>query len=320
MTAPIELTGLDAKNPLAFLAALGLLRVLDDHARSHGQERPRLSFVDCGQQMPILNSVPGSFDDVVGIILKDAARRVTDPVLQLAYDGTGKRIHASEPGATRDLKPQPFLARSVLDVAAVADRSTADLAAAFFSELVQDNNGNTKPTAFHFTAGQQTFLKMVDELRRGIGEADLHEALIGPWTGLSTLPSLSWDSTAARHYALSAGNPSKEKRGSVPAANWLGVLGLSFFPVSVVRRRLETTRVKGLWKTSVFSWPLWSPPTSSRTTASLLRMDILRLSARDREALGVSQVFGARILRSDQGGYGSFSPASVEPPRSSTAR
>jgi hypothetical protein len=156
---------------------------------------------------------------------------------------------------------------------------------------------------------------MVDELRSGIGAADLREALLGPWKGLSTLPSLSWDATAARQYALRAGNPSKEKRGSVPAANWLGDMALSFFPVMGIRRRLVTTRVEGGWKDSTFSWPLWSPPASSRTIASLLRLDILGLPTRDREALGVSEVLKARILRSDQGGYGSFSPPSVWFPR-----
>jgi hypothetical protein len=56
---------------------------------------------------------------------------------------------------------------------------------------------------------------------------------------------------------------------------------------------------------------VWSPPASSRTIASLLRLDTLRLSTHEREALGVHQVFVARILRASQGGYGSFSPADV---------
>jgi hypothetical protein len=132
---------------------------------------------------------------------------------------------------------------------------------------------------------------------------------------LSKLPSLSWDSTVARQYALRAGNPSKEKRGSVPAANWLGVVGLSFFPVTVLKHRLVTTRVAGGWKDAVLSWPLWSPPASAPTVAALLRSDILRLSKGNRDAFGVYQVFTARILRSDQGGYGSFAPATVALPK-----
>jgi hypothetical protein len=180
---------------------------------------------------------------------------------------------------------------------------------------VQDNNGRTKPTAFHFVAGQQQFLKMATELGAGLQEVDLEEALTGPWIARSTLPSMSWDATVARLYALRASNPSTEKRGSVAGANWLGILGLSFFPVLVHRRRLVTTAVVGGWKDSVFTWPLWSPPSSARTVASLMRVDARGLSANERQAVGIALVMSARILRADQGGYGSFSPpAAVAPP------
>jgi hypothetical protein len=309
----IELTGLDAQNPLAFLAALGLLRVLDDHARRRGHERPRLAFSDRGQQLPVLSCALGSYDDVASAVLADAAHRADCPVLQLAYDKDGNRVAASSPGALRDLKPPPGLARAVLDEAAGADRSSADLAAAVFSELVQQTTDEhkTKPTAFHFTAGQQAFLRMVDQLRVGISADDVREALLGPWQGLSALPSLGWDSSASRQWALRAENPSNEKRGSVPAANWLAVVGLSFFPVTVQHGHLVTSRVDGGWKNSVFSWPVWSPAILVSAASSLLRLDVRRFSARERGAMGVTQVFAARIVRSD---YGSFAPADVVPP------
>jgi hypothetical protein len=49
---------------------------------------------------------------------------------------------------------------------------------------------------------------------------------------------------------------------------------------------------------------------------SLLRVGATRWTARERAALGISEVLGAKILRSDQGGYGSFTPSHVELPRS----
>jgi hypothetical protein len=314
MMTAVELAGLDGQNPLAFFAALGLLRILDDHAQATGRERPRLAFVEGGQQMPVLSSAFATLNEIVSVVLEDASKRATDPLLSLAYDDDGNRVSADAPEAIGDLKPPPALAKAALLEAAGRDRRAADLGAAFFSELVQDNNGNTKPTALHFTAGQQLFLKMVNDLRRGITAADIVEALRGPWTGESKLPSLSWDATVASQYALRAGNPSNEKRGSIPAANWLGVVGLSFFPVAAVRGRLVTTGVVGGWKNSVLSWPLWSAPTSARTIASLLRLDARRFSMRDRQAMGLSQIMTARILRSEQGGYGSFSPPSVALP------
>ena len=44
-----RLEALDAQNPLAFLAALGVLRVLDDFAQSTDSSSPRLRFVDVGR-------------------------------------------------------------------------------------------------------------------------------------------------------------------------------------------------------------------------------------------------------------------------------
>ncbi|MFO0634763.1 MAG: hypothetical protein U0168_18115 [Nannocystaceae bacterium] len=310
MPNTLQLTGLDAQNPLGFLAALGLLRIVDEHARRNALARPSLAFVDDGVLHARIGSALESVDALIEVVLSDALARGDDALLQLCYDDHGAALPAGATGK-RDLKPSPETARALLDRVADGPRLTSDLAAAFFSELVQDNNGNTKPTALHFTAGQQQFLDMVDALRRGVVAEDLHEALLGPWRGESTLPSLSWDATMARQYALRAGNPSKEKRGSVAGANYLAVFGLSYLPVTVQRGKLVTTCVVGGWKDSIFTWPTWSRAATSNAAASLLRMDLRRLSSRERAALGISHVFAARITRSDQGGYGGFSPAEV---------
>lgn len=308
-------TGLDAQNPLGFLAALGLLRILDDHARRRQQPLPTLAFVDEGQQVAqIVSHI--DVEDIKGLILEDAAEQGHSRALRLAYNDKDF-VDPAAPKAVRDLKPPPSVARRFLMNMQDAPQRDADLAAAFFSELVQDNNGNTKPTALHFTAGQQAFLSMVEALRQGLTSQALDEALIGPWLNTSALPSLSWDSSATRNYALRASNPSKEKRGSVPAANWLAVHGLAFFGVLVERQRLKTTAVEGGWKDSVLTWPLWSVSATAATVTSLLRCDARRWSARARSATGISLVLQAGILRSDQGGYGSFTPSSVLPPSAS---
>lgn len=310
MSAPsLLLTGLNAQNPLGFFAALGLLRVLDSHQRCSEQERPRLSFDDDGQTPQLGTSL--SLDEVVAIAVADARSQSTNPVLALAYTDAGGRVPPDSDRARRDLKPSPALAREFLMTCAADERRIADLAAGLFSELVQDNNGSTKPTALHFTAGQQEFLRMVEGLRAGLSENVLREALVGPWLNESSLPSLSWDSSATRYYALRARNPSSEKRGSVPAANWLGFLSLAFFPVYALRGRLTTTGIRGGWKDSVFTWPVWSAKLTVPLVASLLRIDVGRMTAKERLAVGVISVYSARILRSDQGGYGSFSPADI---------
>lgn len=307
------LAGLEAHNPLGFLAALGLVRVLDHHAAVSGLPRPRLGFVDQGSFVASVVTAQ-TVEEIIAIVLDDAAAQGDNRALQFAYEDSGSLVPPTASGAIRDLKPSPAAARQLLAYAATADRRTEALAAAWFSELVQDHNGNTKPTAFHFTAGQQAFLDMVEQLRAGITADHLREALEGPWRNTSPLPSLSWDASVARLYALRAGNPAKEKRGSVPGANWLAVLGLSYFPVVVRGSRLVTTAVSGGWKDSTFTWPVWSPPAEVSAIASLLRLDVPAWTARERAAVGVETVFSCRILRSDQGGYGSFAPAAVVSP------
>ena len=54
----LTLGGLEAHNPLAFFAALGLLRVLDHDAVVRKRPRPRLGFVDQGTWVAQLTTEP----------------------------------------------------------------------------------------------------------------------------------------------------------------------------------------------------------------------------------------------------------------------
>ncbi len=307
----LELPGLAGQNPLGFLATLGLLRVLDHHARAAAIPPPALGFEAAApHRARVRTALP--FDALKQVVLEDAAAQTGSPVLTFAYTAEGEVCSSSDPAAVRDLKGPPHHVARLLDAVAAAGasrRRDADLAAALFCESVTDGKGQAKPTALHFTAGQQAFLAMVDELRRGIQDADLEEALRGPWTNRSKLPSLGWDSSSARAYALRATDPAGEKRGSVPAANWLALQGLAYLPVYPGRRGLQTTGVRGGWKNGVFTWPLWTVLASSPVVASLLRIDLRRWSAREREAAAVVAVLASAIQRSDR--YGSFSPAAV---------
>lgn len=303
-----ELFGLQATNPLGFMAALGLLRVIE-HNRTDTAERPTLAFASGGECHAKLQASLDA-EELTDLVLTDAQAQEHCPALRLAYTKDGDEVAPTNANAIRDLKPTPQHARQYLSRVAVENRRSADLAASFFSELVQQgsNADRTKPTALHFTAGQQTFLSMVEDLRSGMTKDDVVEALYGPWLGASPLPSLSWDASGARMYALRAKNPSTEKRGSVAAANWLAVQGLAFFPVVVQRDRLMTTCVEGSWKDSVFRWPIWEQQVVCPAIAGLLRMDAAGMSASERKAYGVFSVLQSGIVRSDQGGYGSFTP------------
>lgn len=321
----LRLPGLDGSNPLGFLAALGLLRVLDRQAQLRSSPRPGLRWIDDGYWHAEVHGA-GDLGSVVKAVMDDKASWELDPAFTLAYDESGQTIvEVSNPKAVRDLKPKPDAMRRFLKrIAAAADQRTAtreawidahramDTAAAYGSEVVQDRTkGNTKPLAFHFAAGQQTFLDAAARLRDGLTEDDVKEALLGPWKGQSRLPSMSWDATVSRNYALRASDPSAEKRGSTPGADWLAFVSLGLFLVTPVKGELITAGVRGGWKSSTFTWALWDGPLNASVIRSVLTARPEKSSTEQRRARGIGEVFSSAILRSDQGGYGSFAPARV---------
>lgn len=325
----VRLPGLDGSNPLGFLAALGVLRTLDHRARAQRGLLPRLGWIEEGYWQPVVLGEKGlDLDALVAAIVTDRASWADDPAMLLAYDATGEKLvdpHLGGDDVVRDLKPRPGAMRLFLDrLAAQAEvsghgdasdaalRRSLDTVGFYGSEIVQDNNGNTKPFALHFTAGQQTFLRAVAQLQEGVGEAEIREALIGPWRGASKLPSMSWDATVTRVYALRASDPSSEKRGSNAGADWLAFVGLGLLMAAPRHGVLRTTGVRGGWKDSDFTWPVWTPPLTARVVRSLLATNDLHLSPpSERACRGVGSIFSSRVTRSDQGGYGGFTPARV---------
>lgn len=308
MSAELELPALDGTNPLGFLAALGVLDVLHRAGRE-----PTVRWSADLVPTPVLRGVTGE-DELVELIDADRARWADSVVLR-GPSGT----------PLDDLKPPPGVPRDWAgDVVGTLgeSRADADLFCALLAEGAVDGKGNGKPTHLHFTAGQQKFLVMVRELAGRVDAERIREAVFGPWREDSPLPSLSWSSHGERVYALRALNPSTEKRLGVPGADWLGFLGLVFFPTCALIRNgaqqvtLRTTGCDRAWKRSHLRWPLWTVPLERDTVWSLVGDSAVvgqgrKPSPDELRVRGVRQVMQAPIRRSDQGGYGSFGGASV---------
>jgi hypothetical protein len=303
MRHELELSGLDGSNPLAFFAALGALLALTEQRRD--EPKPRLSWRNTGLWRPVLHGVE-DVDALLTCLERDLATWKTEPSLDLRYEkGSGKPAH--------DLKPRPEVFRAYLErLLQSGNRRSLTYAAAFGTETATDNNGNVKPTALHFTAGQQEFLAMAQQLIEGVTRDDLLEALVGPWRYTRSLPVLQWDATADRSYALRASDPSKDKKQGVPGADWLAFRGLAFLPVAPVGDRVITTGCAGGWKRGHYTWPLWTRPTTPSTIRSLVGLSALsEMPSAERLSRGVSVVFRSDIHRNDQGGRGSIAPARV---------
>jgi hypothetical protein len=304
------LTGLDGKNPLGFLAALGVLNAVSDHTKS---ARPKLSWQRKGTYRPVLHDGPNA-TELVDLLAADSDAFAREPALELRYPkANGTEAH--------DLKPPPKRFAEYLEKLVDSDaRCSLAVAAAFATDVAVDNNGNAKPTALHFTAGQQEFLAMVAELREGVTRDDFDEALFGPWRYQRPLPVLQWDNSQTRDYALRSSDPSKDKKLGVPGADWLAFRGLPFVRVAPVAGyrgpAVATTGCRGGWKTGSFRWPIWTGALSRRVVSSLMTSpELFEMRPRVLRARGVPIVFEAAIGRHEQGGYGSFSPASVARPQ-----
>lgn len=294
------LPALVGTNPLGFLAALGALDVL---GRCDEIERPTLRWADDLVPHAVIGG-PRDLDALVALCDRDRARWRASVLL--TWEGEGPPL--------TDLKPDAATLREwALAVAgALPERAPADLMCALVAEGAVAGKGDAKPTHLHFTAGQQRFLSMVRHLAAAVSPTDFEEALAGPWTYSSSLPTLGWDAGGERLYALRATDPAGEKRGGVPGADWLAFLGLTFFPVATAGTSLRTTGCDPDWKRGRLRWPLWSPSLGPRTIRSLIgASDLGAWPGPVRRARGVSAVLQASIRRSNQGGYGSLGPATL---------
>ena len=293
MESCLELAGPDGRNPMGYFAAIGALLAL---ARVRPDRQPRLSWTVAPIPRPVLYG----FDDIGEVVTAlDEDRR--------AWSGSPALFFSDE------VKFSAADQRRYLLACRTADDGgrSASLAAAVVAEGAFAGKGDGKPTDLHFTAGQQRFLGIAQKLRDEITPEMLLEALVGPW-GYShpstDFPTFGWDVTDDRVYALSARNPSTDTKYTVPGADWLAFMGLPAWPVVRGGGQALTAGSCGSWKKGSFSWPLWSQPLSRAAVFSLLNAVG---TSQQTAHLGVFRQMRSLIRRADQGGYGSFSPASA---------
>lgn len=295
-----RLTGLEGTNPLGFLAALGVQVAYASESR-----QPRLWWSDDVTPRLVVDD-RFSVDSIVDRALSAFAEWRAGPALN-PTGNDGERLKKGD-----SLKLTPPDIRTYI-------RSTrrgpgADLSTALVAEGSLDNKGAAKPSDLYFTAGQQRFLREARRILEGVTPDDLKVGLLGPWPYNSTLPSLMWDVVDDRVYALTASDPSKDKKRTNPGPEALALLGLSTHPVFAGRKRTLTRGCSGKWTSSYYSWPLWQKPASLPVVKSLLAQT--HDASRDNRYIwfgswGVSTVLRSPVRRSGQGGYGTFGPPEV---------
>ncbi len=285
---------LDGADPLGFLAACGVLRVV-----SRTRPDARLAWCLDGRWSAVLQTTDPV--DIVGLVVEDLARwRAGHAAIDFAI-GADRKV--------QDLKHPPDAFRALMRSVAQDDEASR-FVAAFATGVAVDGSGQTKPTSLHFCAGQQRFMDAVLDLRDGVTRDDVVEALDGPWVGRSGTKDTRWRAASERNRALLAFDPSKTKDTTMPGAAWLAFQAMPLLVTAPRGLRVRTTGFQGRGHRERFAWPLWTAPLSADAVRTLVGTPGLVETSRDwREARGVAQVFEAAVVRSSQG-YGNFAAAS----------
>ena len=300
----IVLSGISGASPLGFLASIGLLRLL--HRQSNAA---RLGFLSDGSFCPF---VEGAASNLADLVAEDASRSAGKQPWSLEYEKKEQRRGREVIKVVADLKaPPPAFNRFLLACVEEWSRGESEAVAygaAFGTDVALDGNGNTKPTALHFTAANQRFLETVESIRASVTTEWVEQSL---FEGHAARPgsNLRWDPSSERSWALMANNPNDDGTSVDSPAEWLAFRGLPLFPTVPRGSRISTTAVSGRGDDMRMTWPLWSVPVSLETTRSVLQMAWTG-AALERRRRGVFAVCTSAIRRTSQG-FGNFGPAAV---------
>jgi hypothetical protein len=298
MNRPLTLTGLDASNPLAFLAALGTLRSLS-LAWPDADVRLHWGLAD-GTLRPFVTPPAGVDEEGLLVALIEQLRGLADnPALTFANDLT------VEHDAFRKA------ACHAQGNASAQNHIAADFIAAFACDALTDaKSGIVLDTAWRTMrgAGHQHFLGFMRTLTTETTGEQVRGALFAPWTYSDPPPSLRWDPTDDRRYALRWNEPSGDPIRTVRGANALAVQGLALFPTQPRGGALMTTGFSQIpRKGTFFTWPIWEDPLPLDVVRSVLALRELQADnppPQRLRALGVVEVF--RSQRITQGKYRNF--------------
>ncbi len=300
-----RLDGLEPDNLLAFMALLGLLRVLE-HAKS--EWRPRVGWtIDNPPLRPCLHlHVPAAQAEIAAA----AASGIADLARAHVFDRDKLAFSQEE-------------ARKALQEVATTEASSDDgaLWAALISDVAKrEDKDNVDRTPFCLLDVAQTaFLKALREVAlpssnpkvgrkvTSLPEA-LDSALFRPWAVKDDTVSFRWDPVEDSRYALRATAPTTDKQGVEHGANVLGAIGLRSLTVVPQQAGAGVRLVaRGGRSDRLFSmaWPIWRDTISLAAVESLL--DHPQLRAPDMiKYLGIAEVRIAARFNPNGGKYSNF--------------
>ena len=301
----MRLEGLDGRNPLGFLAALGALKTTESGtlAWSRGSRA-------CGEMEETGES---------RAFCKKAARECVRTGKDRALDVDWMEVEKAE-----SLRFEGEALRRYLDGA-------GEEGEIYVGERI-DGEPGARRSSWCFDAGQQRFARMAREVC-DVTREDIEKAVFQRWkyavrTQISKkgvplrnreLSTMMWDPMDDRDGALLGFDPSlrSEKKETCPVgADALGILGMSFYPVLPGGSDTAAWGFSNRRTEEWFSWPLWERALRADAVRSVLagiawsaNRDDLNRRRECFAGFGVFAVMRVRIRR--QGKLKKFAPPEV---------
>ncbi len=291
------LNGLDGANPLAFLAALGVVVVL----------RNKFQGIRLGWKMiegswkPFVGGCGEDKDEFSGdllAVLKNISMTAFDIDNKMPFDAT-RFTHG------------PHGLQSTQSCASIDNRRNADFLVGFGTELYpSEKNREFQDSSFRMVRSGDSAGQGLPFYAKAIREKTnldhIQRALFRTWDYQDQCYSLRWDPIEDQRYALRWQDPSKKSGpiagpGTMLAANSLAIEALQYFPVILVGKQAHTTGFHefGQRKT-YFVWPIWTPMVSMDTIRSLLALDDLSKEPVPRSSLiqrGIEEVYRSQRIQ-----------------------
>jgi hypothetical protein len=263
----LVLPGLDGTNPLGFLAALGLLAVLDD---PNSAARPRMGWTTAGGTwVPFVLSSSGSKlgeDGLLGALTDRLAITISDhPCCVLQQLGAV----AGNPEQRRQLFER---------VANGGDLAAMEWLAALASDMAAPESINQLQTT-----RRDYFYRNLESVIGRTKVEHLRRAICRPWDYADALDnqSLHLDPSEDRRHAYQwnkpAGDPNRALRGGMLGANRLALEAIPLFSSFPEGNTLRTVGFTGTRSTNTrWTWPIWAPGLSLPVVRSLIAAEVFQ--------------------------------------------
>ena len=266
------LPGLDGTNPLGFLAALGLLALVND---SKSAARPRMGWTTTGGTwVPFVLWSSGSklgegellsaLTDRLATTISDHPCSVLRQLSAVAEDTAQRRQLFERVANSGDLAAMEWLAALASDMADPG----------LINQLQ--------------TTRRDYFYRNLDSVIGRTKIEHLRRAIFRPWDYADALDnqSLHLDPSEDRRHAYQwnkpAADPNRALRGGMLGANRLALEAISLFSSFPEGNTLRTVGFTGTRSTNTrWTWPIWTPGLSLQVVRSLIAAEVFQKESFD---------------------------------------